>query len=62
MNLEPQAEPVAMVEQAELQVLAVQPVVRLARLGPTALWEMGATQAMVATAAQVLTELREPLE
>jgi hypothetical protein len=62
VNLELQAEPVAMEAQVELQVLAGQLVVRLARLGPTALWEMGATQAMVATAAQVLTELREPLE
>ena len=64
-KLELQAEPAAMVEQAELQVLAAQPVVHLARLGPTALSAteaMPATAATAATAAQVLTELREPLE
>ena len=62
MNLEPQAEPAAMVEQAELQVLAAQPVVHLARLGLT---ELSATEAMPATAepaAQALTEQRESLE
>ena len=62
MNLEPQAEPAAMVEQEELQVLAEQLVVRLARLGPKVLWEMGATQAMEATVAQALTERLESLE
>ena len=47
MNLELQAEPAAMVEQAELQVLEGQPVVHLARLGPT---ELSATEAMQVTA------------
>ena len=55
-NLEPQAEPAAMVEQAELQVLGAQPVVHLARLGPTALW---ATEAMPAAAEPVELVQRE---
>ena len=62
MNLEPQAEPAAMVEQAELQVLAAQPVVRLARPVRMASTVTEAMQVMEATAAQVLTEQRESLE
>jgi hypothetical protein len=45
-----------MVEQAELQVLAVQPVVHLARLAPMAL---SATEAMPATAEPGDLVLRE---
>jgi hypothetical protein len=56
VNLEPQAEPVAMVAQEELQVLEGQLVVRLARLGPTALW---ATEAMPAAAEPVALVQRE---
>jgi CHASE3 domain sensor protein len=55
-NLEPQAEPAAMAARAELQVLEGQPVVRLARLGPTALW---ATEAMPAAAEPVALVQRE---
>ena len=59
MNLEPQAEPAAMVEQAELQVLAAQPVVRLARLGPA---ELSATEAMQVTAEPEELVQRELME
>jgi hypothetical protein len=44
------AKPAAMVEQAELRVLAAQPVVCLARLGPA---ELSATEAMPVTAEPV---------
>ena len=56
MNLELQAEPVAMVALAELQVLAAQPVVCLARLGPA---ELSATEAMQVTAEPVALVQRE---
>ena len=59
MNLELQAEPAAMAARAELQVLEAQPVVRLARLGPTAL---SATEAMPATAEPVELVQRERRE
>ena len=58
-NLEQQAEPAAMVVQAELLVLAAQPVAPLARLGPTASTAMVGQLAMVATAARVLQALME---
>ena len=48
-----------MAEPAELQVLAAQPVVRLARPGPTAL---SATEAMQAAAATVELVQRELME
>jgi hypothetical protein len=59
VNLEPQAEPAAMAARAELQVLAAQPVVRLARLGPA---ELSATEAMPATAEPVELVQRELME
>ncbi len=59
VNLEPQAEPVAMVEQAELPVLAGQQVVHLARLAPTAL---SATEVIPATADPVELVQRELME
>jgi hypothetical protein len=62
VNLELQAEPAAMAAQAELQVLAAQPVVHLARLVRMASTVTEVRQAMAATAAQVLTEQRESLE
>jgi hypothetical protein len=62
VNLEPQAELAAMVEQAELQVLAGQPVVHLARLVRMASPVTEVRQAMAATAAQALTERRESLD
>ena len=58
-NLELQAEPAAMVVQAELLVSAAQPVAHLARLGPTASTAMVGQLAMVATAARVLQALME---
>jgi hypothetical protein len=59
VNLELQAEPAAMVEQAELQVLAGQQVGRLALPGPTA---MSATEAMPAKAEPVALVQRELME
>jgi hypothetical protein len=59
VNLEPQAEPAAMAEQAELQVLAAQPVVHLARLGPTALSATEATQVTAEPVELVQWELQE---
>jgi hypothetical protein len=59
VNLELQAEPAAMVERVELQVLGEQAVVRLARPGPTAL---SATEAMPATAEPVELVQRELME
>jgi hypothetical protein len=56
VNLELQAEPVAMAVRVELQVLGAQAVVHLARLGPTAL---SATEAMPATAEPVALAQRE---
>jgi hypothetical protein len=51
-----------MVAQAELQVLAVQPVVRLALPGPTALSAMEAMPATEEPVARALTERLESLE
>jgi hypothetical protein len=62
VNLEPQAEPAAMVAQAELQVLEGQPVVRLARLVRMASMVTEVRQVMEATVAQALTERLESLE
>jgi hypothetical protein len=59
VNRELQAEPVAMVEQAELLVLAGQPAAHLARLAPMAL---SATEAMPATAEPGDLVLRELME
>ena len=62
MNLELQAEPAAMVARAELQVLAGQPVVCLARLVRMASMVTEVRQVMEATVAQALTERLESLE
>jgi hypothetical protein len=62
VNLELQAEPVAMAAQEELQVLEGQPVVCLARLVRMASTVTEVRQAMEATVAQALTERRESLE
>jgi hypothetical protein len=60
-NLEPQAEPAAMVVQAELQALAGQPVAPLARLGPTASTAMVEQLAMAEPVVLVRTERLEQL-
>ena len=57
--MEQQAEPAAMVVQAELLVLAGRPVVRLARLVRMASTVTEVRQAMAATAARVLQALME---
>ena len=50
-----------MVERAELQVLGEPAAVRLARLGPTVLWEMGAQQVTAEPEELVQRELQERL-